>query len=121
MKAVVIQELCRGYGSRRGIQDVSLSIEVGEIFGFLGPNGSGKSTTIRILMGLLRANSGFANIFGRDCWKDGASLRSDVPSGMPTSSPDLASIARDDMLRTIAVVTPAGIHGFLDCVNDECD
>lgn len=78
MKAVVIQELCRGYGSRRGIQDVSLSIEVGEIFGFLGPNGSGKSTTIRILMGLLRANSGFANIFGRDCWKDGASLRSDV-------------------------------------------
>ncbi len=78
MQAVVIQDLCRGYGSRRGIRDVSLVIEEGEIVGFLGPNGSGKSTTIRILMGLLRANSGSANIFGRDCWNDGASLRRDV-------------------------------------------
>lgn len=49
------------------------------------------------------------------------SLRSDVPSGLPVSSSDLASIARDEILRTVAIVTPTGIPAFLDCVNDECD
>ena len=78
MKAVFMKDLCRRYGSRRGIHDVNLEIDVGEIFGFLGPNGAGKSTTIRILMGLLRADSGLAHIFGRDCWTDGPSLRSDI-------------------------------------------
>jgi ABC-2 type transport system ATP-binding protein len=70
--------LTMSYGSRRGIQDVSLQIESGEIFGFLGPNGAGKSTTIRILMGLLRASAGHAHIFGLDCWKKGSVIRRDT-------------------------------------------
>lgn len=76
--AIQTKDLCRRYGSRRGIQDVSLTIQPGEIFGFLGPNGAGKSTTIRILMGLLRRESGAATIFGRDCWTDGPSIRREV-------------------------------------------
>lgn len=71
-------ELTRNYGHRRGIQQVSLQIDAGRIFGFLGPNGAGKSTTIRILVGLLRAESGRAQIFNLDCWKDGAVIRRDV-------------------------------------------
>lgn len=78
MQAVVITDLCRSYGSRRGISNVNLAIGEGEIFGFLGPNGSGKSTTIRVLMGLLRASSGTASIFGKDCWNDGTTIRRDV-------------------------------------------
>lgn len=78
MQAIVITDLCRNYGSRRGISNVNLKIEEGEIFGFLGPNGSGKSTTIRVLMGLLRASSGAAAIFGKDCWNDGPTIRRDV-------------------------------------------
>ena len=78
MQAVVIKDLCRSYGSRRGISNVNLTIAEGEIFGFLGPNGSGKSTTIRVLMGLLRAGSGTACIFGKDCWNDGPMIRRDV-------------------------------------------
>lgn len=78
MSVVVTRDLSRGYGSRRGISDVSLTIEAGEIFGFLGPNGAGKSTTIRVLMGLLRAGAGTASIFGLDCWKDGPTIRHDV-------------------------------------------
>ena len=70
--------LTMSYGSRRGIQDVSLQIESGEIFGFLGPNGAGKSTTIRILMGLLRASAGHAHIFGLDCWEKGSVIRRDT-------------------------------------------
>ena len=67
MQVVETRQLCRSYGSRRGITDINLTISPGEIFGFLGPNGAGKSTTIRVLMGLLRAGSGVAQIFGRDC------------------------------------------------------
>jgi ABC-2 type transport system ATP-binding protein len=70
--------LTLNYGGRRGIRDVSLSISAGEIFGFLGPNGAGKSTTIRILMGLLKPQSGAARIFGLDCWKDGSIIRRDI-------------------------------------------
>ncbi|MFN9235634.1 MAG: ATP-binding cassette domain-containing protein, partial [Planctomyces sp.] len=69
MSVIETSGLTMSYGARRGIQDVSLQIEAGEIFGFLGPNGAGKSTTIRILMGLLRASEGRACICGMDCWK----------------------------------------------------
>ena len=78
MSVIVAKDLCRAYGSRRGISDVNLTINAGEIFGFLGPNGAGKSTTIRVLMGLLRATSGTARIFGQDCWNDGSTIRKDV-------------------------------------------
>ena len=78
MSVIVAKDLCRTYGSRRGISDVNLTINPGEIFGFLGPNGAGKSTAIRILMGLLRASSGSARIFGQDCWSDGPTIRRDV-------------------------------------------
>ena len=78
MSVVVTSDLCRRYGSRRGISDVNLTIEQGEIFGFLGPNGAGKSTLIRVLMGLLRAGSGASKIFDKDCWKQGSVIRRDV-------------------------------------------
>lgn len=78
MQVIETRQLCRSYGSRRGITDVNLTISGGEIFGFLGPNGAGKSTTIRILMGLLRAGSGMAQIFGRDCWTEGTEIRREV-------------------------------------------
>ena len=70
--------LNRSYGTRRGIRDVCLDVAEGQILGFLGPNGAGKSTTIRILMGLLRASSGTAEIFGKCCWREGASIRQQV-------------------------------------------
>lgn len=78
MTVVVTRNLCRGYGSRRGVSDVNLTIQAGEIFGFLGPNGAGKSTAIRVLMGLLQAGSGTAQVFERDCWRDGTTIRRDV-------------------------------------------
>lgn len=78
MSVVVTKDLCRRYGLRRGISNINLTIEPGEIFGFLGPNGAGKSTTIRVLMGLLPAGSGMAQVFQRDCWTDGPAIRSEV-------------------------------------------
>ncbi len=64
MAAIEIASLTKWYGRTRGIEDVTFSIEPGEVFGYLGPNGSGKTTTIRCLMGLLRPNRGAVRILG---------------------------------------------------------
>jgi len=60
-----IQNLSRRFGKTIGIDMLSLSVREGEIFGFLGPNGAGKTTTIRIVMNLIRADSGTVDVFGR--------------------------------------------------------
>ena len=57
------EKLTKSYGSHRGIVDVDLEVQVGEVFGFLGPNGAGKTTTIRVLLDLIRATSGKAFVF----------------------------------------------------------
>ncbi|MBA3274996.1 MAG: ABC transporter ATP-binding protein, partial [Chloroflexia bacterium] len=59
-------DLTKTYGASRGIRNVNLSVERGEIFGFLGPNGAGKSTTLRTLLGFLRPTSGRAEVLGLD-------------------------------------------------------
>ena len=67
MSAIVeTKNLTKYYGKARGIVDVTLSIEEGEIFGFIGPNGAGKSTTIRTLLSLIYKTGGEARIFGLD-------------------------------------------------------
>jgi beta-exotoxin I transport system ATP-binding protein len=65
MKAIEVQRLTKRYGSARGVEELSFSVERGEIFGYLGPNGSGKTTTIRCLMGLLRPSGGECRVLGR--------------------------------------------------------
>ena len=64
MTAVIrTDKLTKSYGSHRGIVDVDLEVEQGEVFGFLGPNGAGKTTTIRVLLDLIRPTSGKAFVF----------------------------------------------------------
>jgi ABC-2 type transport system ATP-binding protein len=75
---IVVEQLTRSYGQRRGVSDLTFQVEPGEIFGFLGPNGAGKSTTIRLLMGLIRPTSGSARVFGHDCWADAPAVKSHV-------------------------------------------
>jgi ABC-2 type transport system ATP-binding protein len=78
MNIIETSNLTRRYGSRRGIERVSLAVGRGEIFGFLGPNGAGKTTTIRVLLGFLRPTGGDARIFGLDCWRRSATIKTDV-------------------------------------------
>jgi ABC-2 type transport system ATP-binding protein len=68
-------ELTKRFGDKLAVDRLSLSVDAGEVMGFLGPNGSGKTTTIRLLMGLLRPTSGSARILGRDCHTDGLALK----------------------------------------------
>lgn len=66
---IEVSHLTKDYGFGRGIFDVSIRVDKGEVFGFLGPNGAGKSTTIRHLMGFSRPDSGSAEIFGLPTFK----------------------------------------------------
>jgi len=63
------------YGKHRGIIDVDLTVEEGEVFGFLGPNGAGKTTTQRVLLDVFPPTRGHASIFGKDCQVQGVELR----------------------------------------------
>ena len=67
MSVIELKNLTKNYGKARGIVDVSLAVEQGEIFGFIGPNGAGKSTAIRTLLGLIYPTGGSATIFGKSC------------------------------------------------------
>jgi ABC-2 type transport system ATP-binding protein len=88
---IEVQGLTKSYGSKRGVTDVSFSVDEGEVFGFLGPNGAGKTTTIRILMALIRADSGTARIGGLDCWQQSVDIKKLVGyvPGEPSLDPNL--------------------------------
>jgi ABC-2 type transport system ATP-binding protein len=75
---IEVEKLTKSYGRRRGIIDVSFQVGEGEVFGFLGPNGAGKTTTIRVLMALIRADSGMARIAGLDCWDRSVDIKRSV-------------------------------------------
>ena len=70
------ESLTKSFGEARGIEDVTFTVEPGEVFGFLGPNGAGKTTTIRTLLDLLHPTSGTARIFGMDSQRDSVEIRS---------------------------------------------
>jgi ABC-2 type transport system ATP-binding protein len=64
----------KSFGSTRALDGLDLDVRVGEVHGFLGPNGSGKTTTLRVLLGLLRADGGTASVLGSDPWVDSVAL-----------------------------------------------
>lgn len=78
MKAIKTEHLTKFYGKARGINDVNLSVEEGDFFGFIGPNGAGKSTTIRTLLGLISPTSGSAQIFGKDILRNHIEILSNI-------------------------------------------
>ena len=78
MRVIEVNQLTKYYGKSRGIVDLSIEVEEGEIFGFIGPNGAGKSTTIRLLLSLIHPTSGSACLFGKDIISAGAEIRKDI-------------------------------------------
>src|SRR5579864_7199605 len=72
--AISILGLVKTFGSTRALDGLDLAVEAGEVHGFLGPNGSGKTTTIRVLLGLLRADAGQVTLLGQDPWHDAVEL-----------------------------------------------
>jgi len=72
--AISVQGLTKSFGHTRALDGLDLTVAPGEVHGFLGPNGSGKTTTIRVLLGLLRPDSGTVRMLGGDPWRDAVAL-----------------------------------------------
>src|SRR5258707_6970013 len=73
-EAIAVSGVRKSYGRTVALDGLDLSVAEGEVHGFLGPNGSGKTTTIRILLGLLRAGGGTARLLGGDPWREATAL-----------------------------------------------
>jgi ABC-2 type transport system ATP-binding protein len=73
--AIEVAALEKRYGATRAVDGLTLTIEVGEVFGLLGPNGAGKTTTVEILEGYRQADKGEVRVLGVDPWRDGNTLR----------------------------------------------
>ncbi|MGJ5725781.1 ABC transporter ATP-binding protein [Brevibacterium sp. H602] len=72
--AISMRDVVKSYGRVRALDGLDLEVARGEVHGFLGPNGAGKSTTIRILLGILRHNSGTVRLLGEDPWSKAVPL-----------------------------------------------
>lgn len=78
MSVIETKKLTKYYGRERGIIDLDMIVEEGEIFGFIGPNGAGKSTTIRTILSIIHPSSGSATIFGKDVTRFGPEIRQQI-------------------------------------------
>jgi len=86
MPAIEVRNLHKRYGKHVAVQDVSFSVEPGEIFGIVGPNGAGKTTTVECIEGLRRPDSGTVTVLGLDPRRDRAQLRQRVGAQLQESA-----------------------------------
>lgn len=77
-KIIEVKNLQKYFGKFQALNDVSFEVRAGEVLGYLGPNGSGKSTTIRALLGIIKASGGSAQIFGKDVWSDAIEIHKKI-------------------------------------------
>jgi ABC-2 type transport system ATP-binding protein len=107
--AISIRALTKYYGPVVGVEDLTLDVAQGEVFGFLGANGAGKTTTIRMLLDLVRPSSGRASVAGFDCQRQGLEARAQIgylPGEMPIY-PELTGAKYLSFLASIGPRSPA--------------
>lgn len=106
--AIVTNGLSKNYGQGRGLFDLNIQVEEGEVLGYLGPNGAGKTTTIRLLMGLIHPTAGSATIFGLDCQRQAVEVKRHV-GYVPGELPQFGSLRGSEI-----VAYMAGLRGGVD-------
>jgi len=117
------KSLCKSYGSFKAVDDLSFTVEAGQVLGFLGPNGAGKSTTMKMLTGFLTPTSGTAQINGVDVVENSVAARKNIgylPEGAPsygemTVEQFLVFIARARLIDKVDV--PASVSGVIEKLN----
>jgi len=105
------EQLTKSYGKNRGIRDVDLEVEEGEVFGFLGPNGAGKTTTIRTLLGFMRPTGGRAEVFGLDTQRESVEVRARV-GNLPGEFALENRTTGEDLLKFFARLRGVGSLGY---------
>ena len=93
--------LSKHFGRTRALDELTLDVPAGVVFGYLGPNGAGKTTTIRLLMGLLRATSGHAEVLGLNAWTERSALHAKV-GYLPGDFVAYERLTVEDYLRYLA-------------------
>lgn len=73
-----VKNLTKRFGKFTALNGINLTLKPGEVFGYIGPNGAGKTTTINVLLGILKATSGSARIFGRDAWSEAVEIHKKI-------------------------------------------
>jgi ABC-2 type transport system ATP-binding protein len=106
--AIETSGLSKDYGKGRGLFDLNLQVEEGEVLGYLGPNGAGKTTTIRLLMGLIHPTAGSATIFGLDCRRQAVEVKRHV-GYIPGELPQFGGLRGGEI-----VAYMAGLRGGVD-------
>lgn len=102
------QNLTKYYGKVRGVFDLNLEVNKGEVFGFLGPNGAGKTTTIRTLMDFIRPTRGSASIFGMDTRRESVEVRRHI-GNLPGEMGLYENLTGEEVLSYLA-----GLRGDVD-------
>jgi len=106
--AIETKRLTKDYGSGRGVFDLDLMVNEGQVFGYLGPNGAGKTTTIKLLMGAIHATRGSAAIFGLDADRDAVAVKKQV-GYVPGELPQFGGWRGTEIVTYLA-----GIRGDVD-------
>ncbi|MED4959630.1 ATP-binding cassette domain-containing protein, partial [Paenibacillus macerans] len=121
MNELIIQTegLTKKYRGRAAVDDLSLKIAKGDIYGFLGPNGAGKTTTIRMLLGLIQPTAGTIRMFGKDLRKDKLAILRKIGSLVesPSYYGHLSAIDNLEAIRRILEVPKSRIDEVLDIVS----
>src|SRR6202521_651015 len=121
--AIHLERLSKSYGEITAVDNLSLTIAPGTIFGFLGANGAGKTTTIRMLCGLTRPTSGTGTIGGLDVWRDRAKIRSRfgyVPQRF-SLYPDLTVTENLKFFGGAYRVSPEALRGLIEGILQKMD
>ena len=115
--AISCAGLTKDYGGGHGLFDLDLEVGAGEVFGFIGPNGAGKTTTIRLLMDLIRPDSGSARILGLDARRDSLAVKRHV-GYLPGELPQFPGVRAGHVIGLMAGlrggVDPARIEALAD-------
>jgi ABC-2 type transport system ATP-binding protein len=113
--AIRTERLSKRYGSTVALDQLDLTVSAGEVYGYLGPNGAGKTTTIRLLLGLHRASSGRAELFGIDGWTDAVTAHQRIAyvAGEPFLWPSLTSAETFEFLGHLSAGTDVAYRDVL--------
>ena len=109
VNAIEVRALRKSFGRTRALDGLDLSVRTGEVHGFLGPNGAGKSTTIRVLLGLLRKDSGEVSLLGGDPWRDAVALHAPARLRARRREP-LAGLTGGEIIDLLARLRGRGRH-----------
>lgn len=99
--------LGKRYGRVSALENCTLSIGSGEVFGLLGPNGSGKTTLLRTILGFLKPTAGWAKVGGLDCWRDAVAVHR-LTSYMPGEARIFSHMTGKQAMKFFADIHPAG-------------